>query len=273
MALNPGGAVPSALLDYGLRGVPVVVTGAATGIGLGIATAFARQGAHVAVVDRDSERIRAAADSLREFSEVHAFTADLNNEADVGELAADLAAVLGSVPVLVNNAGTEYPTPIDDPSPEAMARWQWLVDNNLLSMVRVTRALLPLLPDGASIVNQASMWGHSAVGGFSAYISTKHAVIGLTRSLAWELAPRRIRVNAVCPGWIRTEAAMRSLAAMAKERGVSEDVMLAEIVSAQPLPTLLEPADIADVYLFLASQGARAITGQSIVVSNGELMH
>ena len=273
MALNPGGAMPSAVLDYGLRDVPVVVTGAATGIGLGIATAFARQGVHLAVVDRDSERIQEAAASLREFSEVHAFTADLNEEADVGELAADLAAVLGSVSVLVNNAGTEYPTPIDDPSPEAMGRWQWLVDNNLLSMVRVTRALLPLIPDGAAIVNQASMWGHSAVGGFSAYISTKHAVIGLTRSLAWELAPRRIRVNAVCPGWVRTEASMRSLAAMAKERGVSEDVMLAEIVSAQPLPTLLEPADIADVYLFLASQGARAITGQSIVVSNGELMH
>jgi NAD(P)-dependent dehydrogenase (short-subunit alcohol dehydrogenase family) len=260
-------------LDFGLRGVTVVVTGAATGIGYGIAQGFARQGARVAVVDRDGERLSHAARALREHAEVHAFAADLNDDGAVAELADELAQVMGPVQVLVNNAGTEYPTPIDAREPEAMARWQWLVDNNLHSMVRTTRALLPRMPDGSAIINQASIWGHSAVGGFSAYVATKHAVIGLTRSLAWELAPRRIRVNAVCPGWVKTEASMRSLAAMASQRGVPEQAMLDEILAAQPLPTLLEPADIADVYLFLASNGARAITGQSLVASNGELMH
>jgi len=258
---------------YGLEGVPVVITGAAAGIGRGIATAFARQGARVALVDRDAGRVAEAADALSAHTEVHGFGADLNTDTDVQRLRADIARALGDVGVLVNNAGTEYPTPLDDLRPDAMDRWQWLMDNNVTSMLRLTRALLPQLQAGASIINQSSIWGHTAVGGFSAYVASKHAVLGLTRSLARELAPRGIRVNAVCPGWVRTEASMRSLAAMAGERGVSEDVLLQEILASQAFPTLLEPADIAGVYLFLASDDARAITGQSLVASNGELMH
>lgn len=254
---------------YDLEGVPVVVTGAATGIGRGIAEAFSAQGARLAVVDRDAARVQAAAAALG----AEAFTADLNDAADVVSLAGRIADRLGRVGVLVNNAGTEYPTPIDDAAPDAMARWQWLIDNNVFSMVRVTRALLPLMGPGGSIVNQSSIWGHTAVGGFSAYVASKHAVLGITRSLARELAPRGIRVNAVCPGWVRTEASMRSLAAMAREQSRPEAEVLKEILAAQAVPKLLEPADIAGVYLFLASPDAAALTGQSLVASHGEVMH
>jgi NAD(P)-dependent dehydrogenase (short-subunit alcohol dehydrogenase family) len=251
----------------------VVVTGAAAGIGLGIARAFAGQGARLALVDRDADALAAAAASMEVLTEVTPIVADLNDEADVARAARTITTTLGRARILVNNAGTEYSTPIDDPARDANARWQWLLDNNLGSMMRLTRAVLPHVADGGAIINQASIWGHSAVGGFSAYVASKHAVIGFTRSLAWELAPRGIRVNAVCPGWVRTGAAMNSLRAMAAERGLPEDVVLAGILENQAFPRLLEPADVAGAFLFLASDDARSITGQSVVVSNGELMH
>jgi NAD(P)-dependent dehydrogenase (short-subunit alcohol dehydrogenase family) len=178
----------------------------------------------------------------------------------------------GTLDVLVNNAGTEYPTPLADTAPDAMARWAGLLDNNVTSMVRLTQALLPLLPRGASIINQSSIWGRIGVAGFSAYAASKHAVIGLTRSLALELGPRGIRVNAVCPGWVRTAAALRSLSAMAQAQGRSEAEVEREILSKQAMPVMPTPEDLAGVFLFLASAGAAPLTGQCLVASHGEVM-
>ena len=247
-----------------------MVTGAASGIGLGIARAFAAQGARLALVDRDVARLKVITDDL---PGARAFSCDLASDAEVDLLARAVHEHFRELRVLVNNAGAEYPTPIDDPAPDAMIRWGSLLDNNVTSMARLTRALLPSMPRGASIVNQASIWGHSGVAAFSAYVASKHAVVGLTRALAWELAPRGIRVNAVCPGWIRTDASLRSLAAMTTASGRAEADELRDILAHQAMPEFLEPADIAGVYLFLASEDARAITGQSLVASNGELMH
>lgn len=247
-----------------------MITGAASGIGLGIARAFAAQGARLALVDRNAERLAAVA---AELPGARGYPCDLAVDADVDRLAHDVRIEFPEIRVLVNNAGAEYPTPLADPSPDAMRRWSSLLDNNVTSMARLTRALLPSMPAGASIINQASMWGLSGVADFSAYVASKHAVVGLTRALAWEFAPRGIRVNAVCPGWIRTDAALRSLTAMAAASGRCEDDELRTILAKQPLPSFLEPADIAGVYLFLACDDARSITGQSLVASNGELMH
>jgi 3-hydroxybutyrate dehydrogenase len=259
--------------NYALAGKAVMVTGAGRGIGHAIARAFAAQGCRLLAVDRDAAALQSAKRAFSGAADVATIACDLGHDRELEQLHAATKTFSERLDVLVNNAGTEYPTPIDDAGPAAQADWSRLLDNNVGSMARAVRTVLPLLGSGSSIINQASIWGLTGVSGFSAYVASKHAVIGLTRSLAWELAPRGIRVNAVCPGWIRTDAAMHSLAAMAATQGRSEDEVLQEILCAQATPALLEPPDIAGIYLFLASSDARPITGQAIVASNGEVMH
>lgn len=258
-------------LDY--SGCVVVLTGAASGIGQGLAEAFAEQGATLILLDRNAEALAAVVRTLDSRCPCRGLVVDMGDDAAVHTLAQQLRSEGVRVDVLINNAGVEQPTPLDDADPQANARWQAQLDNNVVSMLRLTRALLPMLREGASVINQSSIWGLSAVAGFSAYCASKHAVIGLTRSLAWELGARRIRVNAVCPGWIGTEAAMASLRSMARESGRSEAQELAQVLAAQAIPELLTPADLAGTFLFLGSALSQAMTGQALVVSHGEVMH
>lgn len=254
--------------DYGLQGKTVLITGAAGGIGSALARAFAAQGARLMLLDRPDTALPALSAEL----DAHAAMCDLGDAAQVASVAARVRERWGTLDVLVNNAGTEYPTPLADEAPDAMARWAGLLDNNVTSMVRLTQAMRPLLPRGASVINQSSIWGRIGVAGFSAYAASKHAVVGLTRSLALELGPRGIRVNAVCPGWVRTAAALRSLSAMAQASGRSEAEVEHEILSKQAMPVMLTPEDLAGVFLFLASAGASPLTGQCIAASHGEVM-
>jgi NAD(P)-dependent dehydrogenase (short-subunit alcohol dehydrogenase family) len=256
-------------LDY--RGKVVILTGAASGIGLGLARAFAGQGATLELLDRNAGALTTVVDELSMLTRVSGAAVDL---ADSDSVSAYVAS-RGDTPVdvLINNAGVEYVTSLSDIGSAADAHWQALLDNNVMSMLRLTRALQGQLKAGSSVINQASIWGLKGVPGFSAYVASKHAVIGLTRSLAWELGPRRIRVNAVCPGWIGTEAAMRSLRVMAQASGRSEADELALILAAQAVPELLTPADLAGTFLFLGSALAAPLTGQALSVSHGEVMH
>lgn len=258
-------------LDY--RNRCVVISGAASGIGKGLAEAFAAQGAHLVLLDRNAPALAMLADKLGSGVEVQSFAVDLNDDTEVLRCAQVLHEGGELIDVLINNAGMELPSPLLETDAQANHRWQAQLDNNVVSMIRLTRALLPMLRDGGSVINQASIWGLSAVAGFSAYCASKHAVIGLTRSLAWELGARRIRVNAVCPGWVATEAAMASLRSMALASGRSEDEELAQILAGQVVPELLTPAQLAGTFLFLGSPLAQAITGQALVVSHGEVMH
>ena len=255
--------------DHGLQGKTVLITGAAGGIGTALSNAFAAQGARVWLVDRDAARLGALNAALPDAQHT---ACDLSDASAVQPLAKAVREQWGGLDVLINNAGAEHPTAIDDPAPDAMARWAALLDNNVTSMARLTAALLPLLAPGACVINQSSIWGRVGVAGFSAYVASKHAVIGLTRSLALELGPRGVRVNAVCPGWVRTDAAMRSLAAMARTQGRTEAEVERDILAQQAVPVMLTPEALAPTFLFLASDDAAPITGQAIVVSHGEVM-
>ena len=252
------------LCDF--TGKHVLITGGNMGLGAGVARGFLQAGADLTVVGLEHDVPDIAAAWSSEFnSRVNGLTCDIATPEGIAEL----ARLDTPLDVLVNNAGLELITPITDSSPEVDVIFRRITEINIIGTFSVTRALLPKLKDGGRIVNTASMWGKTAVAEFSAYCASKHAVIGLTRSLAQELAPRRISVNAVCPGWVRTEAAMRSLAAMSDRSGRDEEDLLAEITGAQALPGLMVPPDMADMYLFLASDAARNITGQAFTVDRG----
>lgn len=245
-----------------LKGKRVLVTGASRGVGLGIARGFASAGAGLHIL-ADHPQVM---DVARELGA----TGHLCDITKVDEVHRAIIEV-GPLDVLVNNAGLERFTPLDDPSAEAEATFRRIVEINVVGTYLVTRAALPHLADGGVIINTASVWSRSAEANFSAYVASKHATIGLTKSWAKELGPRRIRVNAVCPGWVRTDASMLSLRRMSERSGAPEPELLAAIVGGQILPGLMEPDDIAGPYLFLASDMAANITGQSLGIDRGEM--
>ena len=250
-------------------GKSVLVTGASRGIGYGIAKAFALAGADLAILADDPETMKAA-DELATLSgkPVHGVIADIADRKAV------FSALRGfeRIDVLVNNAGLELITPIDEEGGDVEATFRRIIDINVNGSYYVTRDALAKIPDGGRIIFTASVWGKSAEAGFSAYCASKHAVIGLMRTLARELGPRHITVNAVCPGWVKTVASMRSLGRMAERANREEQSLLDDIVAIQAIDGLMQPDDVAQTYLFLASDAAANITGQSLSVDRGEFM-
>jgi len=254
---------------FDFSGKTVLVTGASRGIGYGIAEGFARAGASLAIL-AEGEEVHPAAERLAGLAgfPVRGLHCDITDRGDV----ARAIAGFDRIDVLINNAGLERPTPLGDPDPAVDDTFARVMAVNVTGTYNVTREALPKLPDGGRVVITSSIWGKTAVPDFSAYIASKHALIGLTRTWAKELGHRRITVNAVCPGWVKTEAAMRSLQSMADKTGAAPDALLDEIVSAQAIKGLMEPADVAGLYLFLASSAAANITGQAINADRGEVM-
>ena len=245
-----------------IAGKTVVITGSSRGIGWGIAQGFAEAGATLHLIADDA----AVHHRARDLSA----TSALADIADKAQVAAALSG-LSRIDVLINNAGLELLTPVADDSDDAAAAFRRIVEINVIGTALVTTRALQLMPPGGSIINTASIWGRVAEARFGAYVASKHAIIGLTKTWAKELGPRGIRVNAVCPGWVRTEASMRSLRRMAAEENLEEAALLAQIVGGQALPGLMEPRDIAAAYLFLASGMAANITGQSLGVDRGDV--
>ena len=253
---------------FDFTGKKVLVTGASHGIGHAVAAAFAGSGAEVSILSSTAD-IHAAARSIEAATgrAVHSVVCDIADRSAVREA----IGAIGAIDVLVANAGLELMTPMLEEGDAVEDTFVRIININVIGTYYVVRSALPRMASGGSIVITSSMWGKTGVADFAAYISSKHANIGFMRVLAKELGPRGIRVNAVCPGWVRTRAALRSLANTAAKANISEDAMLESILAAQALPGLMEPEDVADLYLFLASDNAASITGQAINVDRGEL--
>lgn len=254
---------------WDFSGRRVLVTGASRGIGLGVAAGFAGAGAELTILAEDeavvtaAERLSAAAGRP-----VGAVVCDITDrEAVARELGA-----LAPLDVLVNNAGLELITPILEPGREIEEAFRRIIEVNVIGTYYVTREAVTSMPRGARIVITASVWGRTAAPRFSAYAASKHANIGFMRALAEELGPRGIAVNAVCPGWVRTDASLRSLGEIARRGGEAPEACLEGIMATQAFPGLMEPGDLASTYLFLASEEAANITGQTLNVDRGELM-
>lgn len=247
----------------------VVVTGASRGIGRGVAEAFAAAGARVTILADDAAVAQAAAEISR-----NAALPVAPLQCDITDRDAVRAAFAGldAIDVLVNNAGLERLTPVRSAEPAVLDTYARIIDINVNGSFWVTHAALPHMKRGGRIIFTASIWGKSAEAEFAAYCASKHAVVGLTRVLAKELGKDGITVNAVCPGWVRTEASMRSLRVMSERSGQPEAELLDRIVGGQAIGGLMEPADIVGPYLFLASEAAANITGQALNIDRGEVM-
>lgn len=245
----------------GVTGRTVVVTGSSRGIGLGIARAFSGEGAELIML-ADDPAIHEAAGRLG----ARGFQVDITSDAQVSAFAGQIERV----DVLINNAGYERLTPLDDASAENEAMFRRILEINVTGTFLMTRAIAPKMSSGGRVINTASVWSRTAEAEFGGYVASKHAVIGLTKTWAKELGPRGITVNAVCPGWVRTEASLRSLSRMSERAAVAEETLLDEIVGGQILSGFMEPEDVAGPYLFLASDLAASVTGQSLGVDRGE---
>ena len=247
-----------------LEGKTALVTGAGSGIGRAIAQRFAREGARV-IVNDVSESGQGVADAIG-----GAFLqADLADADATRALAEAALADAGVIDVLVNNAGLQHVAPVDEfPDNE----WLRLVQVMLIAPFLLTKRLLPSMKTRGwgRIVNISSIHGLVASPNKSAYIAAKHGLIGFTKAVALEAGPFGVTVNAICPSFVRTPLVENQLPDLARIAGVAvEDVIEKVVLEQAAVKRLIEPDEVAELALFLASDAAGAITGSSYAIDLG----
>jgi 3-hydroxybutyrate dehydrogenase len=245
----------------------ILITGAGSGIGAGIAHELANAGHRIVVTDLDAAAANAVAQDIRSRDgQADALALDVTSDASVAAL---VKALPCDIEVLINNAGLQFVSRLEE---FPIEKWALLVDVMLTGVARLTRALLPGMRARGfgRIVNTGSVHSLVASPFKSAYVSAKHGLLGFSKVMALETADTDITINTICPAYVKTPLVEKQIAAQARTHGISEDAVVNEIML-KPMPkkAFIGIDEIAGIVEFLISPPARNITGQTIVVDGG----
>jgi 3-hydroxybutyrate dehydrogenase len=257
---------------FDIRDHVAVVTGSTSGIGRAMAEALARAGAKVVLNGlgdaREIERTRAEMERSTG-SAVRYHGADMTRPDQISDLVASAEREFGRLDILLNNAGVQHVSPVEDFPPE---KWDLIIAVNLSAAFHATRAAVPIMKrrGRGRIVNLAS--AHSLVASpfKSAYVAAKHGIAGFTKSVALEVAQSGITCNAISPGYVRTPLVENQIADTAKARGISEEAVMRDVLlAAQPTKRFVEYAELAGLLLYLASDAGASANGANFSVDGG----
>lgn len=259
-----------------LIGRTALITGSTSGIGLGVAEALAAQGATIVLNGfGDKMQIEDTQKKLEQTHDVAVFYhgADLSKAAAVGEMMDYAKAEAGGVDILVNNAGIQHVAPVDEFPPE---KWDAILAINLSSAFHAIRTALPGMKARGygRIINVASAHGLVASPFKSAYVAAKHGVIGLTKTVALEVAQTNITANAICPGYVYTPLVEKQIEDQAKAHMIPRDKVISDVLlKSQPNKRFAQVSEIGALAVFLASDAASSITGTALPVDGGWTAH
>ena len=242
-----------------------LISGGAQGIGQAIAARFQREGAHVSILDCDAAQGKKTSQELSALNPslpVQYLCVDLRDQQQILQAIASVKKNDGRIDLLVNNAGVELDRPLERLTQDD---WDLILDVNLRGAFLLTQAAIPLFPNsGGAIINISSIHATHAFPDSIPYACSKAGMVALTRNLALELAPRNIRVNCICPGYIDTRLWEQYLA-----NSANPSALAAQTAALHPLGRRGVPADVCEAALFLASDAAGFITGADLIVDGG----
>jgi NAD(P)-dependent dehydrogenase (short-subunit alcohol dehydrogenase family) len=251
-----------------LQGKHALVTGGAHGIGGAVAEALHAAGAQVTITGRNTEKLDATASRL---AGCRAYELDVADEAAVGKVFATAVNAAGPIEVLINNAGIAGSSPFMKIKTDDVRR---LMEVNLIGTLTCSQQVLPGMLDAGwgRIVNIASLAGLMGHAYIAPYCASKHAVVGLTRALALEVARTEITVNAVCPGYVETGMVEQAISAITSKTGRTAEEARTSLADMNPQGQIVQPEGVAATVMWLCQPGAESVTGQSIAMSGGQWM-
>jgi 3-hydroxybutyrate dehydrogenase len=262
--------------DDVLKGKNAVITGSTSGIGLGIAEGFAAEGINLVLNGfgdaAEIEKLRAGLASKFGVKVLYD-GADMSKPDQIEAMMRKAASALGGVDILVNNAGIQHVAPVEEFPP---AKWDAIIAINLSSAFYTTRMAVPYMKSRSwgRIINVASAHALVASPFKSAYVASKHGIMGFTKTIALEVAEQGITVNAICPGYVLTPLVEKQIPDTAKARGITEEQVKRDVLlAAQPTKKFVTVEQVAGTAVFLCTEAAASITGTNIMVEGGWTAH